>query len=130
MGIGARLNEQTFSHSSAAAREARRWVRGGLAELGVDDPDQTAELLVSELISNVVLHTGSRPSAWLERLPGAVRIHVHDESGGEPTVLSPGPREATGRGLAIVEQLALRWGVDRYEQGKSVWFEIPDRHQG
>lgn len=130
MDIGARLNEQSFSPSSAAAREARRWVRGGLADLGVSDPEQTAELLVSELISNVILHTVSQPSAWMERTADGVRIHVHDESGGHPVVLSPGPREATGRGLAIVERLALRWGVDRDEHGKSVWFEIPDRLQG
>jgi hypothetical protein len=33
--------------------------------------------------------------------------------------------DESGRGLAIVDALASRWGVDRFEGGKSVWFEVP-----
>ncbi len=130
MDITVRLYEQAFSRSTSAAREARQWVRESLAQLAVFDPERTAELLVSELVSNTVIHTGSQPTAWVAQGHDRVRIHVHDTGVGEPVVRRPGPRDGTGRGLGLVEALALRWGVDRDQHGKTVWFEVPGPPRG
>jgi hypothetical protein len=49
--------------------------------------------------------------------------------GGDDSVVTPTPRHyrteaETGRGLALVEALAVAWGVDRQSRGKVVWFEV------
>jgi hypothetical protein len=40
-------------------------------------------------------------------------------------VLSPTPRELTGRGLRIVDTLSQTWGVTHSGRGKTVWFTLP-----
>lgn len=116
----------------AEVGRARRWARARLAGsgVGVDEPlGETLILLVSELVTNAVVHTG-RPAVLRLSLPGVeaesapVRLEVADRSG-----LAPVPRcadgDATGgRGLALVDGLADRWGWSREGAGKSIWCEL------
>jgi hypothetical protein len=56
---------------------------------------------------------------------GVLRIEVVDDSFREPFRLPNASAEATaGRGLAILDRLATRWGVDTLDTGKAVWFEL------
>lgn len=84
-------------------------------------------LLVSELVTNGVRHTGQGPSGWVELAvrwgPGSVRVEVTDPGPGFGVVRAPSIYRDSGWGLYLVEQVATRWGVDR-SRGNTVWFEI------
>jgi len=86
---------------------------------------ETAELLTSELVANVVVHVGSPVELSVSVLDGAVRVEVTDAAGALP-VLRPRSVEATGgRGMIIVDVLADEWGVEPIpDDGKTVWFEL------
>jgi anti-sigma regulatory factor (Ser/Thr protein kinase) len=102
---------------SFVARTLRKWKLGAL----VDD----AQLVVSELASNAVLHSGGEVRVTL-RSDGKswVRIGLRDDN---PLLPVPGTfsYDATsGRGLSMVEALSTRWGVGREGRGKTVWAEL------
>ncbi len=108
--------------SSRAPRQARRWV----SERGSDLPPGTLDLLlllVSELVTNSVRHSGAVPGERLqialERGEGTIHVDVQDTGPGfDRRNLAPGPH-----GLQVVESGADRWGIDRSGPTK-VWFEL------
>lgn len=108
-----------------AAAKARR----GLARLrgDLDAPlMETLRLLVTELVTNSVRHTGAR-SVELQVLVGgsAVRTEVTDAGPGfDPAKTGSPSSDHTGWGLFLVERLAERWGVDKNGGGTKVWFEL------
>lgn len=88
----------------------------------------TAELVVSELVTNAVRHAhGPRDrliQTRFERLPDAtLRIEVHDANAARPVREEPSADAERGRGLALVDALTHgRWGVSEREGvGKCVW---------
>jgi anti-sigma regulatory factor (Ser/Thr protein kinase) len=83
-----------------------------------------AELLVSELVTNAVLHARSASQVTIERRGTTLRISVSDTSTTRPRLRDYGPEAVTGRGLLLVDRISRRWGVDQLPTGKSVWFEI------
>jgi anti-sigma regulatory factor (Ser/Thr protein kinase) len=108
---------------------ARRAVAGFTekSEISADEL-ATLTLLVSELVSNAVLHSDA-PSASDILLQaklldeGAVRVEVIDHGSGF-TAAPRDPAQAVGGfGLYLVDKQATRWGVDR-EGGTRVWFEL------
>ncbi|HEY3673204.1 MAG TPA: ATP-binding SpoIIE family protein phosphatase [Acidimicrobiia bacterium] len=109
-----------------AAQSARRFVSEALRVWEIDDPEQLAELLTDELVSNVVRHVGSPMQLRASRGVGSVRIEVDDESTAPPVLRDPDQLDENGRGILFVETLAANWGIDVHERGKTVWFELPD----
>lgn len=104
---------------------ARRFVRDALR--GCDVDLETALLLVSELVTNAVLHARSELQVLVhDPRPGAqrVRIEVHDGSPVAPRKHTYSSLSATGRGLRLLEQLSEEWGVDLAADGKTVWFSV------
>ncbi len=83
-----------------------------------------SRLLVTELVTNAVLHARTELHLIIETEPGIVRLRVEDRSPGTPVLRHYDTDDVTGRGLALVEMLATRWGVDPRPDGKSVWCEI------
>jgi anti-sigma regulatory factor (Ser/Thr protein kinase) len=110
----------------ASARAARRFVAGTLEEWGCEGLSDVATLLVSELVSNVVLHARTELAVTVRRLPTAVRVEVHDGASAPPARRHYAPDAATGRGLGMVEDLAGRWGTVPSGSGKTVWFELDE----
>lgn len=117
-----------------AAAQARDWAAATLtARLGLaSETAETAKLLVSETVTNAVLHTLSgRPggSVTVEIHPGpaSVRIEVHD-AGGAATAPRPvlaAPDAVHGRGLALVAALATEWGPLVHGRVRGVYFTLP-----
>jgi anti-sigma regulatory factor (Ser/Thr protein kinase) len=114
-----------------AAARARHFVGDTLRAWGLDGEVADAELLVSELVTNAVLHARSLASVSVERQGSLFRIAVCDDSSSVPRVRDYGPRAVTGRGMLLVDRIADRWGVEERLGGKCVWFEVvADRHAG
>ncbi|MER8068937.1 SpoIIE family protein phosphatase [Streptomyces sp. NPDC094034] len=94
------------------------------------DPEQidAAELMVSEMITNVLVHTDgdARLVAEARGEPGdrRLRVEVADASDELPHRRHPGELASSGRGLVLMEMLADAWGVDPRGEGKSIWFEL------
>ncbi|MGW2459184.1 ATP-binding protein [Streptomyces sp. NPDC004457] len=119
----------------AEVGRARRWARSRLAGSGITADEPLAEtliLLVSELVTNAVVHTG-RPAVLRLCLPGAadekgasapVRVEVTDRSSRAPVPRCADDDATGGRGLALVDCLADRWGWSPEDAGKSVWCEL------
>lgn len=112
---------------AAAPAEARELVNGALAGRDADTVD-TVSLLVSELVSNAVLHgshEGDSVGIELSVEPGHIRIEVVDLGDGfDPS--HPVTDTAGGYGLHIVQSLSREWGVDRGPPHK-VWCELATR---
>ncbi|MFG3659320.1 ATP-binding protein [Streptomyces sp. NPDC047706] len=107
---------------------ARRWARSRLAGCGIaaDEPlAETLILLVSELVTNAVVHTGC-PAVLRLSLPqpATVRVEVADGSTRAPVPRWADGDETGGRGLALVDGLADRWGWSPDGAGKQIWCEL------
>jgi PAS domain S-box-containing protein len=109
-----------------SAGAARSFVRAELARWEAADVEDVAVLLVSELVTNAVVHARSRAELRLQLRPEQLRVEVLDSA----VHLRPRPRTAdgdatNGRGLGLVDGLASRWGsVDDGTGTKTVWFEL------
>lgn len=98
-------------------------------ELGQDALSDFAELLVSELVTNAVLHARTSITLQVRRTESGVRIEVIDASPRSPQPRDYSDQATTGRGLTLVESLAAAWGMEPHDRGKTVWFELCDEDQ-
>ena len=115
-----------LSADTASAGQARRFVDQVLSRWRCDSVLDDVKLLVSELVTNAVIHAGSEVEVAVRLLNDAVRIEVVDRapvSKLKPSM--PGHDDESGRGLLLVETMASAWGVEPIDGGKSVWFEVP-----
>ncbi|MFC1411408.1 SpoIIE family protein phosphatase [Streptacidiphilus sp. N1-12] len=106
-----------------AAGQARRLLRRTLGGWGLGHLADTAELLVSELISNSV-RFASRPIGVRLLYTDTLTCEVHDDSHTLPVPRTAHHLNESGRGLSIISTLAQRWGTNRTDTGKIVWFEL------
>ena len=104
--------------------EARRFTVETLRSWGLEDLTSAAALLVTELVTNSVLHARTVMQVCLSRVENSVRLEVRDESPVRPTLRSHAIDATTGRGLNLVAKLANSWGVEVDGSGKSVWAEL------
>lgn len=108
------------------AQLTRHWFRGCLALLGErGEAADDAELVFAELVGNAARHTRAWVQVTVLAIPGGLRVEIADQLRERPR-LTPGPAspdDECGRGLALVDALAARWGVRHHPRGKTVWFE-------
>lgn len=114
----------TLPADPASAGFARRFVRGRLREWGAHHLEEPAALLVTELVTNAVLHARSESVLTVIYDEGVLRVEVADGSMAGPQRRWYAYDAATGRGLLIVEALSTAWGTIATEEGKAVWFEL------
>jgi anti-sigma regulatory factor (Ser/Thr protein kinase) len=102
---------------------ARRLVRDRLLEWCLPQAVETAQLLVSEVVSNAVRHAGSDRIGLRVVRTDALLFEVTDDEPALPAMLDPGPLDESGRGLRVVSRLAREWGASATGHRKTVWFE-------
>lgn len=122
-------SELTLASSPRAAADARRWVSDICLRLEREDLVECAELGVSELVANAILHATSPYKVRVRGTASHPRIEVVDGSTSPPEPPTPAGDEELdllltfGRGLAMVAQCAVAWGATIESDGKIVWFE-------
>jgi anti-sigma regulatory factor (Ser/Thr protein kinase) len=108
--------------SAAQARERLRTVMGAWAD---EETRNDAQLLLTEVVANVVVHARSSMGIHLTVDDNLFRAEVSDDSSEVPILRRAD--ESGGRGLVILSALASRWGVFKHpDDGKTVWFELAD----
>jgi serine/threonine-protein kinase RsbW len=88
---------------------------------------ETADLIVSELVTNALRHANpgeSQVGLRLEATEAWLRIEVQDMDPRMPQPRIPGPLDDSGFGFVIIDSLADKWGVRETEEGKAVWAQL------
>ncbi len=118
------MTELRLPPTTDSVPRARRFAREQLRD-SIADVD-TVVLLVSEVVTNAVLHARSDVALFVSDVGEVVRVEVRDTSPMPVRVHRFSVESATGRGLRLLDQLALRWGTTAPEDGsgKVVWFEV------
>jgi anti-sigma regulatory factor (Ser/Thr protein kinase) len=111
---------------------ARAWARDLAETWGLGDLDWTLLQLVTELVTNSVLHARTPSVVRLDQEIGttAVRCAVTDFSSARPRRRSHTSQATTGRGLQMLDRMSSSWGVEKSSSGKTVWFELRDDGAG
>ncbi|MCT4354800.1 SpoIIE family protein phosphatase [Streptomyces sp. Je 1-79] len=107
---------------------ARQHIRQLLHDWTDEDQVDSAVLMVSEMVTNVLIHTDGDALLVAEvtctEEARRLRVEVSDGSDELPHRRHPGEMASSGRGLVLMEMLAHAWGVDPRGEGKSIWFEL------
>ncbi|WP_196942807.1 ATP-binding protein [Streptomyces sclerotialus] len=104
---------------------ARRAVRSWLTRAGISEEADSALLLTNELVTNAQQHAPGPARLRLFLRNGLLRCEVLDSYRALPVLVHPYMDKERGRGLGLVDALALCWGSTLARRGKTVWFELP-----
>ena len=117
----------SFPRLPSSVALARAWADAQLHELlalSVFDAGSVL-LVVSELVTNAVLHGQGTIWLGLDIEPGCVEIRVRDAGPVfEPPAVTEG-LSTSGWGFQVVEAISVGWGVEPSESGKTVWAAVP-----
>jgi anti-sigma regulatory factor (Ser/Thr protein kinase) len=117
------MSELRLPAATESVPVARRFARDELRASAADV--DTVVLLVSELVTNAVLHARSDVVLTVDDQGAIARVEVSDASPLPPRLRNFAAESATGRGMKLLDRLAQRWGAGpREDGGKVVWFEV------
>jgi anti-sigma regulatory factor (Ser/Thr protein kinase) len=130
-----RVAAGTFESDPSSAVAARRWATGLLVSWSLERLSETVILLLSEAVTNAVVHATSRPIVRLAVASGVLEVGVDDNEPRLPNVARAAGygKDTTdinvlladsGRGLVLIEALADEWGATALTAGKRVWFHL------
>jgi anti-sigma regulatory factor (Ser/Thr protein kinase) len=116
----------TLSPRADSVTRARHWARGVVEAWQADELEWALSQLLTEVVTNAVLHAGTEVVVVLRCLPGrhGLRCEVSDASPSRLRRRHHSADATTGRGLVLLEQLSDAWGVQTGADGKTVWFEV------
>jgi anti-sigma regulatory factor (Ser/Thr protein kinase) len=116
---------RSYPPDPAVLTSARSFAADRLRAMGLSEVQDDVQLLLTELITNVIIHARTDFQVRVESSGDGVRVEVID---GNPTMPAAGtlaPGALSGRGLTLVESVASRWGAQHKKgDGKTVWFEV------
>ncbi|MFF5076219.1 ATP-binding protein [Actinoplanes sp. NPDC000266] len=112
-----------FDHRTDSAT-LRLAASGWLASRQADELVEDTLLVMTELVQNVVQHTGDGGEVALTR-NGDVLVEVFDSSRELPRLLGPDPRRLGGRGMLLVDAVSDDWGSRLTDGGTVVWARLP-----
>jgi serine/threonine-protein kinase RsbW len=130
---GARRNLQlVLPVSEHSARLARRVARTVLAAWQLPGTQETAIVLLSELVMNAIQHARATQTIHveLEAVKSCLRIEITSPDPYCPQPRTPGESAESGFGLLLLDALASRWGVRQTAAGKVVWAELEPPQAG
>lgn len=115
----------TLGQDIRSGAVARRFMEETLEGWG-DTADllDVVNLLVTELVTNAVIHAASEAEVAVVLTPAALRVEVSDASERLPEAKDADDWDTSGRGVSLVDTLAERWGIDTRPGGKTIWFEL------
>src|SRR3954465_7235674 len=117
--------EHVVDHAADAVPRARRFAAGALTAGVGSSVLEDAELVVTELVTNALLHGAPPVVLRISPVGSGVRIEVEDTGREMPIRMRENTEAMTGRGLSLVSRVTSGWGVERNgEGGKVVWAEI------
>nr|WP_258198810.1 ATP-binding protein [Streptomyces sp. A244] len=119
-----------FTAEPSEVAALRRIMRLHLGIWGLQHLVDEAQLCVSELVSNVITHVGpGTPATLAVCMSGThLRIEVHDrDTRALPTLRDASTESEEGRGMALVDAVADRWGVLLRPDRKVTWCELTTR---
>ncbi len=108
----------------AEVADARAFTRATLRGWEVEQLEDTVGLLVTEMVTNALVHTGAGATVELRRLQDAVRVLVTDSASRVPQHRAAEDGDTGGRGLLVVGALSREWGVEPSGEGKTVWADV------
>lgn len=122
--------QTTLPTANHAVRLARQATRDALATWRLATFEETAVLLVSELVTNAVRHARGSDAITLELEANRtwLRIEVTDADPRWPEPRTPAGLDGSGFGLVLVDALAGKWGARETATGKAVWAELYKWH--
>lgn len=112
--------------TARSVTDARRFVVDALSRWGRAELADTAALLTSEVVTNAVLHARTSVDVVVRLLSDGVAVEVSDGSPVQPQERRPTLQSTTGRGMALLDQLAATWDVTMRRDGKTVRFTLKD----
>jgi anti-sigma regulatory factor (Ser/Thr protein kinase) len=126
MADNERVTRETWQlpPTARSVPQARRHIASTLEHWHLETLVDTACLLVSELVTNAVLHARTPMTLAVARAGDGVRISVTDGSPVSPSLRRHSDTATTGRGLRLLDQLADAWKAEGNGNGKSVWFML------
>lgn len=119
--------EWTFVAQPKEVTVVRRRVRALLDDWGLAELVDSAEVCVSELVSNVVTHVGSGTpvGVGVSVVGSRLRIEVRDpDTRALPALVDASDSAEAGRGMSLIDALSERWGIGMEPDGKVTWCEL------
>ena len=116
--------ERELPVSREAPALAREFLRGATCAEHHSEVLDDAVLMVSELVTNSVLHGGPPVVVAVDCTEDSLQVRVRDGSSELPAPRDAEQTDESGRGLALVAKMSDAWGVDPVEDGKNVWFVL------
>ena len=103
----------------------RRFLKEQCQKWGCEKSLPDLQLVLSELVTNALVHAGTTCEVRARYTDGVLRIEVRDRGRGTPDLRAPAPDSEGGRGLMIISSMAEAWGIETEDDNsKVVWAEM------